>query len=226
MPRPPTPDCAPAASCLTIEDSGCGMPPEVLERIFDPFFTTKGPGEGTGLGLSVVHGIVKAHEGAILVDSRPGEGTAFRIYFPALLEREPAHARPRATTSEGQGEHVLCVDDEPALVELLRDQLVALGYRVTAHVSPVAALSDFLAHPLDFDVLLTDLTMPGMSGADLAEKVLDVRPDLPIVMATGYGHAMSEERARELGVRPLLYKPFTMAVLGDAIQDALASARV
>jgi len=117
------------------------------------------------------------------------------------------------------------VDDEPALVELLRDELVTLGYRVTAHVSPLEALSDFLEHPLDFDVLLTDLTMPGLSGADLAEKVLAVRPDLPIVMTTGYGRVMSEERARELGLRPLLYKPFTMVALGDAIQDALSSSR-
>jgi PAS domain S-box-containing protein len=210
---------------LMIEDSGCGMPPEVLERIFDPFFTTKGPGEGTGLGLSVVHGIVKAHEGAILVDSRVGEGTAFRIYFPALTEREPSGARPRARTIAGRGEHVLIVDDEPALVELLRDQLQSLGYRVTAHVSPLEALADFLSRPLDFDVILTDLTMPGMSGADLAEKILKVRPDLPIVMATGYGHVMSEDRAREIGLRPLLFKPFSMAALGDAIQDALASTR-
>jgi PAS domain S-box-containing protein len=210
---------------LVIEDTGCGMAPEVVERIFDPFFTTKGPGEGTGLGLSVVHGIVKAHEGAIFVESRVGEGTAFRIYFPALLDRQPAGARPRTGTTEGRGEHVLCVDDEPALIELLRDQLATLGYRVTAHVSPTEALAEFLEHPLDFDVLLTDLTMPGLSGADLAEKVLAVRPDLPIVMATGYGRVMSEERARELGLRPLLYKPFTMVALGDAIQDALASAR-
>jgi len=210
---------------LVIEDTGCGMPPEVLERVFDPFFTTKGPGEGTGLGLSVVHGIVKAHEGAIHVESRVGDGTSFRIFFPALAERETSRPRDRARTIEGQGEHVLCVDDEPALIELLRDQLTAMGYRVSAHVSPLAALSDFLSHPLDFDVMLTDLTMPGMSGADLAERILKVRPDLPIVIATGYGNVISEERARELGIRPLLYKPFTMAVLGDAIQDALASAR-
>jgi PAS domain S-box-containing protein len=210
---------------LLIEDSGCGMAPEVMERIFDPFFTTKGPGEGTGLGLSVVHGIVKAHEGAILVDSRVGVGTAFRMYFPALTEPEPSGARPRARTIAGRGEHVLTVDDEPALVELLRDQLQTLGYRVTAHVSPVEALADFLSRPLDFDVILTDLTMPGMSGADLAERILKVRPDLPIVMATGYGHVMSEDRAREIGLRPLLFKPFSMAALGDAIQDALASTR-
>jgi CheY-like chemotaxis protein len=142
-----------------------------------------------------------------------------------LTEREPSGARPRARTIAGRGEHVLIVDDEPALVELLRDQLQSLGYRVTAHVSPLEALADFLSRPLDFDVILTDLTMPGMSGADLAEKILKVRPDLPIVMATGYGHVMSEDRAREIGLRPLLFKPFSMAALGDAIQDALASTR-
>ena len=211
--------------CLTIEDTGCGMPPEVLERIFDPFFTTKGPGDGTGLGLSVVHGIVVAHEGAIQVESRVGVGTSFRIYFPALDVERPESQHMRQRTITGEGEHVLCVDDEPSLVELLREQLTALGYRVTAHASALSALADFLNHPLDFDVMLTDLTMPGMSGAELAERVRKVRPDLPIVMATGYGHVMSEERARELGIRPLLQKPFTMAVLGEAIQDALLSVR-
>jgi nitrogen-specific signal transduction histidine kinase/ActR/RegA family two-component response regulator len=211
--------------CLLIEDSGCGMEPEVLERIFDPFFTTKGPGEGTGLGLSVVHGIVKGHEGAILVDSRVREGTAFRIYLPALLDRPLSDERPRPQAIEGNGEHVLCIDDEPALVELLHDQLVTLGYRVTAHRSPVSALSDFHARPEDFDVVLTDLTMPAMSGADLAEAIVKVRPDLPIVIATGYGHVMTEERSRELGIRPLLYKPFTMATLGEAIQEALVAAK-
>ena len=210
---------------LTVEDTGCGMPPEVLDRIFDPFFTTKGPGEGTGLGLSVVHGIVKAHDGAIHVESRVGEGTSFRIYFPALSEGAIARPRARTEPHEGQGQHVLCVDDEPALVELLREQMVSLGYRVSAHVSPISALSEFLAHPLDYDVLLTDLTMPGMSGVDLAERILKVRPDLPVLIATGYGNVMTEERARELGVRPLLYKPFTLTVLGDALADALASAR-
>jgi CheY-like chemotaxis protein len=175
--------------------------------------------------LSVVHGIVIAHDGAIFVDSREGEGTSFQIYFPALEEPHLESVRVRERTIEGQGEHVLCVDDEPALAELLRDQLIALGYRVTAHASSADALADFLEHPLDFDVLLTDLTMPGMSGADLAERVRAVRPDLPIVMATGYGQVMSEERARKLGVRPLLHKPFSMAVLGEAVEDALASAR-
>jgi len=208
---------------LDVEDTGTGIPSEMLGRIFDPFFTTKGPGEGTGLGLSVVHGIVKAHEGAILVDSQLGVGTVFHIYLPALDSRQPDASRVSRTTAGGRGEHVLCVDDEPSLVELLTAQLEALGYRVTACDSSVDALAKFLAAPLDFDVLITDLTMPGMSGAELAERVLKVRPDLPVVVATGYGHIMGEERARALGLRRVLNKPFSMALLDEAIQEALAT---
>ena len=208
---------------LDVEDNGCGIPDDMLGRIFDPFFTTKGPGEGTGLGLSVVHGIVKAHEGVILVQSVVGQGTAFHIYFPALGSRQIEPSRARAALSGGRGEHVLCVDDEPAIVDLLKAQLEALGYRVTAHLTPLAALADFMSRPLEFDLLVTDLTMPGMSGAELAERIIKLRPDLPIVMATGYGHVMSEERARELGLRRVLLKPFSMAVLDEAIQEALAT---
>jgi CheY-like chemotaxis protein len=151
------------------------------------------------------------------------EGTKFRIYLPALLEQRPSGDHQQARTIEGRGEHILYIDDEPALVELLRDQLVTLGYRVTAHRSPVEALSDFRARPHVFDVVLTDLTMPGMSGADLAEEIFKVRPDLPIVITTGYGDEMTEKRSKGLHLRPLLYKPFSMTTLGEAIQDALAS---
>jgi len=210
---------------LDVADSGCGIPAEMLDRIFDPFFTTKGPGEGTGLGLSVVHGIVKAHEGAILVESRFGAGTTFHIYFPALTSPVDVAPRSGGAVAAGRGEHVLCVDDEPAIVELLRAQLEALGYRVSAHVSPIEALADFVSRPLDFDVLVTDLTMPGMSGAELAERFLRVRPDMPVVMATGYGHVIGEDRVRELGLRRVLLKPFSMSVLDEAIQEVLAAAR-
>jgi PAS domain S-box-containing protein len=208
---------------LDVEDTGCGISPEMLERIFDPFFTTKGPGEGTGLGLAVVHGIVKAHEGAILVDSTLGVGTAFHIYFPALSARDLVAQRPPRATASGRGEHVMCVDDEPSIVELLRAQLEALGYRVSAHASPVEALTDFVSRPLDFDLLITDLTMPGLSGAELAERILRIRPDLPVVMATGYGHVIGEDKVKELGVRRVLQKPFSMTALDEAIQEALAT---
>ncbi|HEX4825131.1 MAG TPA: PAS domain S-box protein [Candidatus Polarisedimenticolaceae bacterium] len=208
---------------LDVQDTGCGIPPEMLDRIFDPFFTTKGPGEGTGLGLSVVHGIVKAHDGAVLVESEPGVGTAFHIYFPALETRHSAPARPGPQAAGGRGEHILYVDDEPSLVELLKAQLEMLGYRVTACESSVEALATFKAAPLDFDVLITDLTMPGMSGAELAEAALKIRPNLPVVVATGYGHVMGENKARALGLRRVLNKPFSMAVLDEAIQEALAT---
>ena len=208
---------------LDVEDTGCGISPEMLDRIFDPFFTTKGPGEGTGLGLSVVHGIVKGHEGAVLVESQLGVGTAFHVYFPALETRHTAPPRPNRATAGGRGEHVLYVDDEPSLVELLKAQLELLGYRVTACDSSLEALATFKASPLDFDVLITDLTMPGMSGAELAERALKIRPDLPVVVATGYGHVMGEDRARALGLRRVLNKPFSMALLDEAIQEALAT---
>jgi PAS domain S-box-containing protein len=210
---------------LDVEDTGCGISPGMLERIFDPFFTTKGPGEGTGLGLAVVHGIVKAHDGAIFVESTLGKGTAFHIYFPALDARETVPPRPARPTAGGRGEHILCIDDEPSIVELLRAQLEALGYRVTSHISPEEALSDFVSRPLDFDAVITDLTMPGVSGAELAERILRVRPDLPVVLATGYGHVIGEDKVKELKLRRVLQKPFSMAVLDEAIQDALAAAR-
>ena len=222
----PHPDLGPGRWVrLVVDDTGSGMSPELLERIFDPFFTTKGPGEGTGLGLSVVHGIVKAHGGAITVDSEVGHGTTFRIWLPALETHAIEKARPRAAVSGGRGEHVLCVDDEPAIVDLLKAQLEFMGYRVTAHAGSLEALSDFLSRPLDFDVLVTDLTMPGLSGADLAERIRALRPDLPIVMATGYGRVMDDARAKEIGVRRVILKPFTMAALDEAIQDALAQTR-
>ena len=209
---------------LTVEDNGCGMEPALLDRIFDPFFTTKRPGEGTGLGLSVVHGIVRAHDGAILVDSKPGVGTSFRLYFPTI-HAEPARPRLKNPTGRGNGEHILCVDDEPAIADLLEAQLVTLGYRVTAHTAPLDALSDFLSRPLEFDAVVTDLTMPGMTGADLVERILKARPDLPVVMATGYGRVMTEERAASLGIRRLLLKPFSMSTLGEAVEEALAASR-
>ena len=211
---------------LQVRDEGVGMPPEVVERIFDPFFTTKDAGEGTGLGLSVVHGIVTAHDGVILVDSCPDTGTTFDLYFPAVTGGASAPSRPHPAAPRGAGEHILCIDDESTLVELRLEQLEALGYRVTTHTSPVEALADFLARPFAFDLVLTDLTMPGMNGADLIDRLRAVRPELRVVMATGYGRVISEDRAKELGIGKLLLKPFSMAALGEAIHDALAGGRI
>jgi PAS domain S-box-containing protein len=210
---------------LVIKDSGRGMSPDVLERIFDPFFTTKGPGEGTGLGLSVVHGIVVSHDGAILVDSRVGEGSVFRIYFPTIATVREIDVAPAPEASRGHGERVLCVDDEPAIADLLEAMLVSLGYRVTATTSPIEALAAFLAEPDAFEAVVTDLTMPGMNGADLVGRILAERPSIPIVMATGFSRAMTDDGVRQLGVRKLLLKPFSMSTLGEALHEALREAR-
>src|SRR5262249_54448306 len=149
----------------------------------------------------------------------------FRIYFPTIaIVRETAIAPP-PEASRGHGEHVLCVDDEPAIAELLEAMLLALGYRVTAVTSPIEALAAFLAQPDAFEAVVTDLTMPGRNGADLAGRILAERPSIPIVMATGFSRALTDDGARELGVRKLLLKPFSMATLGEALQAALRDAR-
>lgn len=202
---------------LTISDTGCGMDRATLERIFEPFFTTKSPGEGTGLGLSVVHGIMQRHGGAITVQSQPGEGTTFHLYFPAevgdLVSASPEEA-PIAPT--GGGRRVLFIDDELPLAELGETILEELGYRATACTSPEEALKRVEQTPGEFDLVVTDLSMPGMTGLDLARRLLAVRPDLPIILTTGYAANISLETAQAIGIRELLFKPFTFHSLGLA----------
>ena len=202
---------------LAVSDDGCGMDQTTLERIFDPFFTTKPAGQGTGLGLSVVHGIMRAYGGAVTVYSQPGKGTTFHLYFPA--------AQPEARVEEGEqsevlrvrAERVLYVDDEAALVHLARRALERLGYQVTGHHDPAQALQDFKARPDSFDVVVTDLSMPGMSGFELARAVLATRPDIPLLMTSGYVRAQDEETARKIGVRAVILKPSTADDLGKVL---------
>ena len=206
---------------LTVADDGCGMDPATLSRIFDPFFTTKPVGQGTGLGLSVVLGIVKSHDGGIVVTSQPGQGSTFALYFPvfeAEVVEAPAEPQP---IPRGQGEHILFVDDEEPLAQLGRTVLERLGYRVTALISAPAALAAFQAQPATFDLLVTDLNMPGTSGADLAEKLLALRPRLPVILTTGFNATMTAATARELGFRELLPKPYGMRSLGEAVHRVL-----
>jgi signal transduction histidine kinase len=172
---------------LSVRDTGSGISPENLQRIFEPFFTTKEVGQGTGLGLAVVHGIVRNHNGAILVQSQAGQGTEFQILFPAQIEaanekHQPASQPPLPAT----GQHILLVDDEPPIIHVLKKLLVRTGYQVTAHTDPRAALEDFRAHPADFHLILTDLTMPGMNGLEFADKIRAIRPELPLIVATGF----------------------------------------
>jgi len=191
-----------------------------MEHIFEPFFTTKKVGEGTGLGLSVVHGIVRAHGGGVTVYSEPGIGTIFRIYLPMQPQGEEeagANDRPIITGSE----RVLFVDDEHAIVNMGKMMLERLGYHVTATTSSEEAFRLLRSTPDDFDVLITDQTMPFMTGDRLAKEALKIRPDLPILLITGFSERVSELNYRALGIREFAMKPLLMRDLADAVQRAL-----
>ena len=206
---------------LAVSDSGCGMDPATLERIFDPFFTTKPAGEGTGLGLSVVHGIMRGHGGAVTVYSQPGKGTTFHLYFPAAEAQARVEQGRQDAVTRVRAERVLYVDDEHALVQLARRALERLGYQVTGYHDPAEALQDFKARPDAFDVVVTDLSMPGMSGFELARAVLATRPDIPLLMTSGYVRAQDEETARKIGVRAVILKPSTADDLGKVLDRVL-----
>jgi CheY-like chemotaxis protein len=208
---------------LTVSDTGRGMDEAVLKRIFEPFFTTKGPGEGTGLGLSVVHGIVQDHDGAIDVYSQPGQGTVFHLYFPALEETEAATVLGQQGTPSGQGERILYVDDEPALCRIADRLLKRLNYQPTTCADARRALELYLAQPDAFDLIITDLTMPHLTGIDLAAAILEKRPDAHILLATGFSGTWTRESVRSLGLRDLVSKPYNLALLGRAIHGVLHS---
>lgn len=198
---------------LAVRDDGCGMDRDTLARIFDPFFTTKSSGAGTGLGLSVVHGIMKSHEGAIAVYSQPDKGTTFHLYFPFVEGAMAATALKPREIARGHGERVLYVDDESALVFLIERALKRLGYTVVGHCDPLAALEEFRAHPQAFDLVVTDLSMPRLSGFDLARAMLAVRPDIPILMTSGYVQPEDRETALQMGLHALILKPNTIEEL-------------
>jgi CheY-like chemotaxis protein len=206
---------------LSISDNGRGIPPEILGRIFEPFFTTKAPDEGTGLGLSVVHGLMKSFDGAITVYSNPGEGTTLNLYFPAL-EFGATAARPEETPEAlGHGERILFVDDEPVLTMLGGRFLHRLGYVAVTQTDPRAALALFREQ--DFDVVVTDLTMPHVSGIEFARCLWELRPHTRVLLTTGYSATLDATRARELGFCELLLKPYTVHGLGEALQNALSA---
>jgi CheY-like chemotaxis protein len=209
---------------LTVRDTGHGMMPEVLERIFEPFFTTKGPGEGTGMGLAVVHGIVASYAGAITVASTPGQGTTFAIYFPRLPGIVEVTDSTEELLPKGEG-RILFVDDETALADLAQAMLTRLGYDTEVYISSRAALAAFQAAPQRFDLVITDQTMPSMTGEALTLACRHIRPDIPIILCTGFSHVMTIEKAGLLGVDAFLMKPLVIHDLGLAIQRVLASRR-
>ena len=206
--------------CLTVSDTGHGMSQWVMDRIFDPFFTTKKEPEGTGLGLSVVHGIVRNLSGAIKVQSAPRIGTTFEVYLPAITHEQEEATIAEEATAAGN-EHVLFVDDEPMLVDIARKMLESIGYAVTTRTSPIEALELFRFRPQDFDVVVTDLTMPQMTGDKLAKAILKIRSELPIILCTGFSESLNEKKAAKAGIRLLLHKPILKKDLANALSKAL-----
>jgi len=207
---------------LAVSDSGKGMAPSIQKRIFDPFFTTKGVGEGTGLGLSVIHGVVTSHGGAIQVESREGGSTTFFIYLPCSTSMPSvgplASVIPASTFGHGR---VMFVDDEISIARWGKDMLEALGYEVIVFTNAADAFEAFKQNPDHFDVLITDQTMPGMTGERLAQQVMNVRPKFPVILCSGFSYSMNEQKAGIMGLQAYLTKPVLMGDMARAIQAAM-----
>lgn len=207
---------------LIVRDTGQGIEPKILDRIFDPFFTTKPPGEGTGMGLAVVHGIVTSYGGTIRVESTPGQGTTFMIYFPRLEQSITSESQKVKAIPRGD-ECILFVDDEEPLARLGQQMLASLGYTVVVRTSSIEALEAFRAAPHRFDLVITDQTMPNMTGEILAKELHRIRPDIPIILCTGFSHLMTPEKAQALGIQAYLSKPIVLHDLGVTIRRVLHS---
>jgi two-component system, cell cycle sensor histidine kinase and response regulator CckA len=205
---------------LSIRDTGIGIEPENIGRIFEPFFTTKGVGKGTGMGLAVVHGIVKSLKGDIKVYSEPGRGTVFHVLLPRLGDKLALSAAVEIEPPSGQGS-VLLVDDEPALMDVGANILRSLGYDVTAMQSPLDAFEKFAGDPCAFDLIFTDQSMPGMSGFELARRVLDLRPGMPVILCTGYSDLVTEDGALAAGIKAFVTKPLRRVEIAETIQKVL-----
>ncbi|MBU1711073.1 MAG: response regulator [Proteobacteria bacterium] len=207
---------------LTVTDTGKGMDEPTLKRIFEPYFTTKDPDKGTGLGLSVVHGIIASCGGAITVESLPGKGSTFRVYFPEIGEKTIGEGISLAPAPFPSGrERILVVDDEQPITDLEKRILEQLGYTITNINSSMGALKLFKSDPDGFDLIITDQTMPHLTGADLAREILQIRPDIPIILCTGYSESLTEEKAEQLGIKKYLRKPVVARELAETVRKVL-----
>jgi PAS domain S-box-containing protein len=205
---------------LTVSDTGNGIPSEILDRIYDPFFTTKERGEGTGMGLSVVHGIVESYKGAIYVDSEEGKGSTFYIYLPAIERRAEPDKRQAEVLPKGN-ERILFVDDEPVIVEMGKLQLETLGYQVSSRTSSLEALELFKNKPKNFDLVITDMTMPNMTGEELAKEIKHINPDIPIFLCTGFSTKISLESSQPSVIDLFLMKPIIVQEMATSVRKAL-----
>jgi PAS domain S-box-containing protein len=209
---------------LRVSDTGDGIEPGTIGKIFDPFFTTKEAGEGTGMGLSVVHGIVKSSGGVITVDSKRGNGSTFKVYLPRV--EEAVHEQPAAIQSIPTGkERILFVDDEETLVNIGQNLLERLGYQVKTRTSSIEALAAFQHNPDAFDLVMTDMTMPNMTGEALARELFRIRPNIPIILCTGFSHQMDQEKALGMGIRAFVMKPFVLKEVAGTIRNVLDTGR-
>ena len=206
--------------CLRIGDTGHGMPEDVKTRIFEPFYTTKGRDKGTGMGLSVVHGIIKSHGGSIIAESDPGQGSTFDVFLPKIEMQTARSADDNRALATGD-ERILFVDDEKVLTDMGRQMLERLGYKVVCRTSSIEALELFKAQPGNFDLVITDMTMPNMTGDKLAAALMDIRPDIPVILCTGFSEQITQEKAQKLGIRKYVLKPMVMNKLARTVRGVL-----
>ena len=209
-----------ATSSSRVRDTGTGIAPQVLERIFDPFFTTKAAGMGTGLGLSLVHGIVADLGGGVDLDSEVGAGSTFTVYLPWHGSAQAIEAQSEPVAG-GSGETILLIDDEETLVRLGEEMMAELGYEPVGFASSAAALESFRDKPQRFDAVLSDEAMPEMTGSELAREIRRIRPDIPIVLMSGYVTPALIDRAREIGIKDVLAKPLAARDIARSLADAL-----
>jgi len=209
---------------LTVSDTGHGIEKKVIDRIFEPYFTTKEKSGGTGMGLAVVHGIVKSHGGIITVYSKPGKGSIFNVFLPIIESAEAVEeTKIRLGKIPTGKEQILFIDDEPAIVDIGKAMLEHLGYKVEVRTSPIEALAAFKALSDKFDLIISDMTMPKMTGDELAKELMAIRPDIPIILCTGFSEHINEEKAKAIGIRKFVMKPFIMREMAEAIRQVLDS---
>jgi len=206
---------------LTVRDSGCGMDPGVMDRIFEPYYTTKEQGKGTGLGLSVIHGIVKNHGGDICVSSQPGKGTTFTVYLPIIDEIELETEEIKSSPTAKGNERILLIDDEEQIIDIEQQILERLGYKVTPKTDSEEALMEFATLPERFDLVITDMTMPKLTGDQLARRLMDIKPDIPVILCTGFNESITEEKALAMGIDKFVMKPVVKDELASTIRSVL-----
>ena len=210
---------------VTVNDTGHGMDRNMVQRIFEPFFTTKEKDLGTGMGLSVVHGIIQDHNGYIDVYSEPNEGTTFHIYLPIIKSEEVIIETKKVDEIYGGNEHILLVDDEKAIVYMIKQMLESLGYNVTARTSSIEAYKAFENQPEKFDLVLTDQIMPNMTGEVLARQILKIQPDLPVILCTGFSEFMDKDKLRSTGIKNVVLKPVLKSELAKTVREAIENSK-